>query len=343
MKNILFLFALLGSTTLAVAQLDKTPYLTRSLDKETIKQVQASTSGGSIAVTGVPASEARLEVYIQASNGMISLSKDEIQKRLNEDYELTITVANNQLTATAKTKHNNMNWKRALSISFKIFTPTAVNTDLHTSGGSIHLDNLSGREVFRTSGGSLHIDQVTGSIDGKTSGGSIAVKNSSSDIELHTSGGSIQADNCSGTIKLNTSGGTITLNNLKGKIKANTSGGSIRAGDIDGDLSAHTSGGSVALNNLRGSLETSTSGGNIQADIKELGKFVTISNSGGNITLNLPDNKGLTLDLHANKIRTDGLKNFTGKADDDRIAGTMNGGGIPITINASSGNLAIKM
>src|SRR5689334_22588072 len=107
MKQISTLFILLTITVAVCAQpgTNKEPYLTRSLSKEAIKEAVIKTSGGSIAVTGVAASEARIEVYVQSNNGILgSLSKEEIQKRLNEDYELDISVSNNQLTAIAKTK-----------------------------------------------------------------------------------------------------------------------------------------------------------------------------------------------------------------------------------------------
>lgn len=343
MKKITALFMLAGLAVTACAQNDKIPYLTRSLSNDAIKEVNVKTSGGSIEVTGVAANEAHIEVYVKASNGAQNLSKEEIQKRLNDDYNLTITTSNNKLTAIAEAKDRLLNWKRSLSISFKVFVPKTVTTDLHTSGGSIHLANLSGNQQFKTSGGSLHVDDVTGSISGRTSGGSITVKNSSNMIDLNTSGGSIHAENCKGTINLSTSGGSLTLINLQGNIKAKTSGGSVHGNNIDGELSAHTSGGSVTLNSISGSIETSTSGGSINADIKNLGKYVTISNSGGNVNLTLPENKGLNLKLYANRIKTDGLKNFSGKADDDEISGTVNGGGIPVTVNASSGQLNVKM
>jgi len=344
MKSLPFLLAFLSSVTIAVAQTEKAPFLTRSFGKNSFKQVSVSTSGGSIEVTGSDNAEPHIEVYIKGSSGIGELSKEEIQKRLDEYYELSIDVANNQLTASAKTKQNNIDWKKGLSISFKVFAPKAVNTDLKTSGGSIHLADLSGDQQFKTSGGSLHVGNITGNIQGKTSGGSITVKNSEgSNIDLNTSGGSIHADNCKGDIKLNTSGGSLDLSNLKGTIKAATSGGSVHCLGINGELTVHTSGGSVSLSDHVGSLAASTSGGSINATIKELGKFVTLSNSGGNVNLILPENKGLSLDLHGDKIKTDRLNNFSGTADDDKVSGTVNGGGVPITVKASSGRVTVKL
>ncbi|MGI8952361.1 MAG: DUF4097 family beta strand repeat-containing protein [Chitinophagaceae bacterium] len=341
MKKYLFISLLTFITIATKAQngADQTPYSTKSLTNENIKNVQVETSGGSISVSGVT-SDARIEMYVWPNNGNNnSLSKDEIQKRLNEDYDINISVNNNKLVATAKQKDRNMNWKKSLSISFKVFVPQNVSTDLHTSGGSISLTNLSGNQNFTTSGGSLHVDEVSGKITGKTSGGSIHLSNSKNDIDLRTSGGSIEANNCNGNLTLETSGGSLKLTSLQGIIHANTSGGSVNGSDINGELAAHTSGGSVKLTNLSCSLETSTSGGSIDVAITTLGKYVKINNGGGDIDLQLPQGKGMDLQLSARKIKTGTMNNFSGTTEDDNVRGKLNGGGVPVTVDASSGRI----
>jgi hypothetical protein len=303
--------------------------------------VNVQTSGGSIMVQGSNAGEARIEMYVTPNNSISSVSKEEITKRLEENYVISIKVANNTLTANAKNKSNDWNWKKSLSVSFKIYIPGDVSSDLNTSGGSIKLSNLNGAQVFRTSGGSLKIDHVSGKIDGKTSGGSINVSYANDDIDLATSGGSITADNCKGKLQLSTSGGSLNLSNLNGDIDASTSGGRIDGDNIGGDLSARTSGGSVHLKNIRATLEASTSGGSMDIQITELGNYVRVSNSGGSIDIQLPANKGLDLDLSGNNIKTDTLKNFSGSVDDNSVEGKLNGGGTPVKVHAGSGHVRI--
>jgi len=340
-----FLFSLLVTAQLLTAaqpQSDKEPYLTKSLKNESIKDVEVETSGGSISVTGVAASESRVEVFVTGNNNKDNLSKEEIQKRMNELYDLKIAVANNKLTATAKSKERIKDWKKALNISFKVFVAKNVSTDLSTSGGSINLTNLSGDLKFSTSGGSLNLDNVGGKVDGRTSGGSINLEDSKDDIELSTSGGSIHAKNCDGKLRLSTSGGSLDLKDLKGEIRATTSGGSVMGKNISGELITHTSGGSIELTDLTCSLETSTSGGNIDVSIKQFGKYVKINNSGGNIELELPRGKGVDLDLSADKIKTGQLDKFDGKFTEDEVNGKLNGGGIPVKVDAGSGKIHLE-
>jgi len=322
MKKYFSLLIATGISLLSMAQSDKAPYLTKSLANQTVSNVKVETSGGSISVAGVSTAEAKIEVYVTGNNNG-NLSKEEIDKRLSDDYTLDVSFNNGKLTAIAKNKSYNMNWKKALNISFKVYVPKDVSTELHTSGGSINLNNLNGEQDFATSGGSLHVDGVSGKINGKTSGGSVHVSNSHDDIDLSTSGGSIEAKNCDGELRLNTSGGSLRLDDLKGNIKANTSGGSIRGGNVQGELITHTSGGSITLNALACSLETSTNGGSINVDFASLGKYVRISNNGGDINLQLPSGKGYNLDLAGRKIDTGTLNNFSGSVENDRVSGKL--------------------
>jgi hypothetical protein len=314
---IVLLVGCLPWIAMAQSNSERIPFLTKTLSKETFQKAAVETTGGNIMVTGVPASEARLEVYVFPSNdNQREMSKDEIQKRLDEYYDLNISVSDNKLTAIAKPKVHNMDWKRGVNISFKLFVPQQVSTELNTSGGNIDLSNLTGgTQDFNTSGGNLDLDHISGKITGRTSGGNIYLRNSKQDIDLSTSGGDVKAINC------------------QGKIKLVTSGGSVRGDKIEGELSARTSGGDVHLDGLSCSLETSTSGGDIDVSMTTLGKYVRINNSGGDIDLQVPKNQGLDLRLSGDKVRVTELNNFSVRKEENEIDGKMNGGGVPITID----------
>ena len=340
-----FSLLLLSTITLAVIAQDKSdkkPYLTKSFSGETITKVIAETSGGNITVTGVAPSESRVEVFVyQNKNGQNSLSGDALTSRINEDYDLDVSVKNSELTVTAKSKHKITDWKKALSFGFKIYIPKNAATDLTTSGGNISLTNLSGNKEFTTSGGNLNLDALEGKTKGRTSGGNINVSNSKDDIDVSTSGGNINAEKLSGNINIVTSGGSIKMNELSGKIKAETSGGNVKGETIGGVLDASTSGGNVSLHNLTCALRASTSGGNIDVAVKSLGSYLSINNSSGKVDLEIPKGTGIDLKLSAMKISTGSLENFTGTNSTGEIKGTVNGGGIPVTVDAGSGKINV--
>jgi DUF4097 and DUF4098 domain-containing protein YvlB len=343
MKTYLMLFIVACQSVVALAQddNDRTPYLTKSLANDAISSVFVSTSAGGIMVSGRSGEAPRVEVYIRGNNNR-DLSKEEIKKLLDEDYDMNISVNGHELSATVKNKHNFSNWRQQISISFKIYVPEHVSTDLKTSGGGISLDNLKGNETFTTSGGGLQIDKLSGTIHGHTSGGGINVSNSNEDIDLVTSGGGIVAKNCDGKIRLITSGGGLILDDLKGTITSHTSGGGIEGSNIEGELITGTSGGGIDLKHMNCSLEATTSGGSLYTQMTHMGKYLKLHASAGNIDLELPSKQGLDLDLRGESINQHQFSGFKGDFDKHHVNGTINGGGIPVEASASSGDINVK-
>ncbi len=340
-KLILFMLTAIQSVLACAQNNSDQPYLTKSFNAAGIKNVRASTSGGSLTVTGGTVREAKVEVYVRTNNSRDkSLTGEEISTLINEYYDIDISTSGDELKAVASPKKN-INWKKSLSISFKISVPSEISSKLNTSGGSILLTGLTGNQDFSTSGGSLNLKTLSGKISGKTSGGSIHITDSKGTIELKTSGGSIEAGNCNGTIDLATSGGSLSLQQLQGNIKARTSGGSIKGNSISGELLSHTSGGSIRLEQLSCSLDASTSAGGLHVSFTEAGKSVKINVSAGSATVALPKSKGYTLDLSGGRISAGTMNNFNGSVEKDRVKGTLNGGGSDIYVHASAGSVSI--
>ncbi len=338
----LAIIALLVATTTFAQRNNEKPYFTKDFTENYLEAVKVQTSGGFISVEGDSKSGVTVEMYVRGNDWKGGdLDDDEIEDRLKE-YDITIRREGNNVVAIAEPKNRNgMNWKKGLSISFKVFAPRDFNTDLRTSGGSIRLASLNGEQKFTTSGGSIDVDDLKGNIKGRTSGGSIEATRCSDNVDLVTSGGSIKAERMVGNIRLITSGGSIALADLNGKITATTSGGGVRADGIQGDFETRTSGGSIRMKNLAASVKAATSAGSIEADFDRLGDYVSLSTSAGSVRVNMPLNKGLDLDLRGNRVSID-LKNFDGRMDKDRVQGSLNGGGIPIKLTASSGSVYVN-
>ncbi|GAO43242.1 DUF4097 family beta strand repeat-containing protein [Flavihumibacter petaseus] len=346
MKILLTFLSVLTVAGLVQAQDNaQKPYQVKKLSgSDQISAARMETSGGNLTVTGVD-SDPRLEVYVRPNNNRDrSISDAEIKERLERDFDLSVSVTGGKLVAIARQKRNIRDWDKTVSISFRLYAPRQVSTDLTTSGGNISLEGITGgSQDFTTSGGNLDVKSVSGKIKGVTSGGNVHLENCSDKIDMATSGGNITASGSKGNLRLTTSGGNVNLNDLDGQVLATTSGGNVKGDNIGGELEASTSGGSVRLDNLRCSLEASTSGGNISVNMKELGKYVKLDNSGGNIDLEIPSGKGLDLALRGDKIKTSTLNNFKGDVDDNSIKGSINGGGIPVDIRASSGRITLTM
>ena len=265
-------------------------------------EISVETSGGSIDVIGKDTDEVTVEMYVRKRNRYIQANDEDL-----EGWDIEISKSNNKVTAYAKRENSrNWNWNRnSLSISFLVYTPKKSTSEVRTSGGSIELTNLEGKQSGRTSGGSIRAEAINGDLD------------------------------------IRTSGGSITLYEIAGKTEARTSGGRIKAENVDGDLDVKTSGGSISLEGISGSVDASTSGGSINADITAPSEFINLRTSGGSITVTVPEENGYDLDLDGNRVRAE-LKNFTGEYEKDEIKGTVNGGGVKIRAKTSGGSIRLN-
>jgi DUF4097 and DUF4098 domain-containing protein YvlB len=224
-----------------------------------------------------------------------------------DNWSITIEEIQGKIVAKAE-KDSNMGWLRGgnnVSIAFEIETPVNTELSARTSGGSVSIENLSGNQFARTSGGNM------------------------------------EANNIQGNVELRTSGGAIRIENIEGQAEVATSGGSIRARKVTQGLKARTSGGSLNLQEISGSLEAKTSGGSIEVFLINPIEYIEVSTSGGNVTIEVPENLGYDLELTGSRVRTE-LRNFTGSSSRDAIRGAMNGGGIPLKARTSGGSVSLK-
>ena len=297
-------FILLCTYSLAVfAQNDQQPYLTKSFQLSGTGNLVTTTSGGSIKVTGTSGNDVKVVMYVRPNNAR---NRNEAPSpEALDKYRFDVRQEGNTVYAVAERKDHKWDNKTALNISFEIEVPEKITTKLNTSGGSISLANVSGQQQANTSGGSLSFQNVKGEVDGSTSGGSITVSKFNGNLDASTSGGSIKLSEATGALKVSTSGGSINLTN------------------VSGDISAHTSGGSI------------------NADIQKLGKYLTLATSGGSVRATIPANQGLDLDLAGTRVKTT-VTNFTGTAKNDRVKGSMNGGGIPVKMSTSGGTTELN-
>ncbi|MFT4203656.1 MAG: hypothetical protein QM610_07030 [Chitinophagaceae bacterium] len=292
-----------------------------------VKNLDLTTSGGTIYAEGATNGEAILEVYVSGNNGK-SISLEDAKQRIADNYKYASGLDGNTLFAKVESKNKIGGFwggnKNNVSISYKVIVPIQTSSKLNTSGGSIQVLHLKGEENLNTSGGSLTISDVNGHLKANTSGGSVTLKQSAGELAVSTSGGSLH------------------LENLKGNVKGSTSGGSIEATTVSGSLSVSTSGGSINLKNIAATTTASTSGGSVHADFTDPGEGIKLSSSGGGIHIHVPKNKGYDLDLRGDRVNISNVA-MQGSITKSKIVGRTNGGGIQLQASTSGGSVNVDM
>ena len=281
---------------------------------------------GTIEVSAGPDGKVSVEAYRKIDSGDEAREKEYFS-------ESPILVAKEGDTVTVRVRRQNHDrssraWCGSVSMDarYTVRVPKNFNADLRTSGGSVAANGLTGEVKADTSGGKMRFGQLRGPLDARTSGGSIAL------------------DACEGALKIATSGGAIDAKNGGGSLDARTSGGSIVVRDFNGNAEVKTSGGKLSLENINGSITGKTSAGSINAALPDpVPGDVMLHTSAGSIDVSLPAKAAVNVDAKSSlgNIRTE-IPMLATKSSDDRLEGTLNGGGKALTLKASVGSITIR-
>ena len=305
------------------AQDSKTPTLTKTFELNQPGTLNSKSSGGAIKVKTHDQSKVEVQVFIR-KNGKILSPSDPLVAEIREGFDLQIEKNGSVITAIAERKSKFKRWNN-VGIFFTITVPRKMSCNVSSSGGGLKISGVAGTHNFKSSGGSVYLENTAGTTKAKSSGGKV------------------QATNHKGDLHLSASGGGVTLNKAQGKISAHSSGGSVKLNNIHGDVDAGSSGGGVSISGECEYVKAKSSGGSVRVNVSNLSKELHLQSSGGGVDAIIQngDELGLDLDLSSGRVKID-LQNFSGRAEKNRVKGTMNNGGIPVYMRASGGSVNVQ-
>ena len=224
--------------------------------------------------------------------------------------------------------HSRWDWSGNVNLDaeYTIKVPKNFNAELRTRGGSITVDGLIGEVAADTNGGKMKFTQLRGPLDARTSGGGIVL------------------DTCNGDLTVATNGGAIDCKNGSGNLDARTSGGSIAVRDFSGDAEVKTSGGKLTFENINGTLSGKTSAGSISVVLPfPVPGDVSLQTSAGSIDVALSEKAAVNVEAKTGmgNIRTE-IPMLATKSTDDRLEGTLNGGGKSLVLRTSIGSITLR-
>ena len=170
------------------------------------------------------------------------------------------------------------------------------------------------------------------------------------DIEGRTSDGSLKLTGLNGTMQLQTSDGSVDVSDVNGAVRLKASDGSIQLHNITGSLESRSSDGRVQIDGQFTGVQVHTSDGSLDLTLNEGTKLSTASrveSSDGRVMVRLPRSLPADLEVHTGdgRIQCDlplVMDGYNSKSDSGHnLRGRINGGGVPLTIHTSDGNVTI--
>ncbi|HEY3706118.1 MAG TPA: DUF4097 family beta strand repeat-containing protein [Terracidiphilus sp.] len=170
------------------------------------------------------------------------------------------------------------------------------------------------------------------------------------DLDGRTSDGSLKVTGLNGGVQLRTSDGSVDLSDVAGAVRLTSSDGSIRLHNVSGTLESRSSDGSVHIDGQFTGLQVHTSDGSLELTMNEGTKLTTASrveSSDGRVQIHVPRSLAADLEVHTGdgRIQCDlplVMDGYNSKGDSGHnLRGRINGGGVPLSIHTSDGNVTI--
>jgi DUF4097 and DUF4098 domain-containing protein YvlB len=241
-----------------------------------------------------------------------------------------------------------------------------------TAGGNISADRIGAGARLQTAGGNVSLGMIRGLLEVETAGGLISLKNAAADAILTTHGGDIIAEACEAAVRARTAGGNVRIARARGNVRAETAGGGIYVGEALSQVFAATSGGPIEVRaaksvqaesgagiirlwKVAGPVRAGTAAGNITATLApdpEAFAESLLESAIGDVVVFIPAN--FPVDIQAviegagrqHRILSDfplALRGGEGSGRHEVVGeGRLNGGGKPLRIRTTSGNIEIR-
>ncbi len=258
---------------------------------------------GDISVYSSNENTIKVNYIVKRDNEILNIDKEELLKHF--DIDIKSTENSLKILSKPNKKEASKKWHDRMIVSYEITVPQKTSSYLYTVDGDVFTKGLHGIQKCKSSDGDIRLENIKGKVS------------------------AISSD------------GDISLLEIEGDSESKSSDGDIRLSNLKGDAIATTSDGHIKFSNINGALTATTSDGDLNGNILELRDNLSLTSSDGDIRVTIPNGLGIDLVLRGEEIDVK-LKNFDGTIDDEYIQGKLNGGGIPVSISTSDGDLTLR-
>jgi hypothetical protein len=169
-------------------------------------------------------------------------------------------------------------------------------------------------------------------------------------LQAKTSDGNVTLSGLRGDLGLTTGDGNLTLDHVSGNLRIRSGDGQVKITNADGAIDAHTSDGNLSVDGLFHAVALHTSDGTLDVSLREgtrLAGASTIQTSDGSVTVRVPQNFAADLSVHTSDGHVDcalplTMDHYQSGGEGHQLHGKLNGGGTPLTIHTSDGNVKIE-
>lgn len=264
-----------------------------------------------VAEADTESSEIRVAVHLEIG-GRTETEADAILKTLELNFEAkggTVTVTAKRPTGARM----QFTWSERQQIepTYRVTVPRTSRLKLNTTTGAVNVGNIVGDIHVENEKGDIFLRHVTGAVEAITETGDVVISR------------------CDGTLTAKTGHGLIRIGTVTGRCEVRNGSGDVELLGPLGEVRVYAEAGTVTLGipkHFSGPAEVQTSGGSIvlSAHVEAKCRIDASTSMFAQVVSRLP----MEIESGAPRRRS--------------LVGRLNGGGIPVILRASGGNILLQ-
>lgn len=214
-------------------------------------------------------------------------------------------------------------WRQRLptTVRLVVHLPPALAVEAILPGGSVKASGLAGAVNLTVNGGSVHAANLQGPLQVRGSSGPLAVTDSDAPLSLDWAGGEVTLSGARDEVMLRTRAAPTTLSDTRAPVEVTVHGAPLSLQNVNGPCDATVHGASLTYRAAP------------QSD-------VALRVVGGPLHAHLPASQQASISLSGTRVTLDDAFAFEGTRAEQRVTGTLQGGGASLDLQAIQGLVA---
>jgi len=226
-------------------------------------------------------------------------------------------------------------------LRLEVEAPEALPVRLLSTSGDLSTEDRVGPQTFETHSGDIKVRRARGPLEATTTSGDFDLADVGA-VWLRASSGDVLIDGARGPVSVRVGSGDIRIKGAADSLSLSASSGDIHVDDAPRGLDAQTTSGDVVAPQVAARARVSTTSGDVQLGLRAPLRSVEIQTSNGDVKIDLARGLGCALDLRTTSGTLDvGVPMVLRGADRHAMAGSIAGGGTPLTVRTSSGDVTV--
>ncbi len=226
-------------------------------------------------------------------------------------------------------------------VRIQIEVPRTLPLRLRSSSGDLSSEDHTGPQTLESRSGDITVRGARGALEATTTSGDLSAVDVAGG-RLRASSGDVTVEGARGPLAIRTTSGDIAVKGASDSLRLEASSGDIHVESAPHGLSAETTSGAIEAPAVGGWALLRSSSGDIGFGLRAPLRRAEASSINGSVTARLASGPGYTLEARTTNGTIDVSVPLTlSTADRHVVTGKVAGGGAPVTLRTSSGDITI--